>query len=146
MGWNFYWILRERERERERVLSFWSWKCYNFFYGYNCLENKDKSFLYKMYIKGFFLDREQKVHLKNTKCYMFMRFFFSLNFRITFISKKNWHFNDYLRRSIVALTNNFGISKHIFLTHTKNKLFARNFYCPSEIIWWEHFPPKILTF
>ena len=124
-------------RERERVLSIWSWKCYCFFYEYNCLENKDKSFLYKMYTKGS--SKEYKV------LYVYA-FFFYLNFRITFISKKNWHFNDYLRRSIMALANNFGISKDIFLTHTKIKLFARNFYCPSEIIWWEHFPPKILTF
>ena len=66
-------FVRERERESyhfevESVIFF--------FYEYNCLENKDKSFLYKMYTKGFFVDHEQKVHLKNTKCYMFMRFFF----------------------------------------------------------------------
>ena len=84
MGRNFYSLLREREREREYKilkflnfrLPFWSWKCYHFiFYGYNCFENKDRPFLYRMYIKDFFLDYKPKFHLKNTKWYMFMRFF-----------------------------------------------------------------------
>ena len=92
---------REREREREREykrmkflnfrLPFWSWKCYHFFYRYNCLENKDRPFLYRMYIKGFFfLDCKQKVHLKNTNFYMFMCFFlfFFLNVRIILCPKK----------------------------------------------------------
>ena len=99
MGKIFYSLLREREGEYQMLkflnfrLPFWSWKCYHFFfffYGYNCLENKDRPFLYRMYIKDFFLDCKPKVHLKNTKCYMFMRFFlFSLNFKINFISKQN---------------------------------------------------------
>ena len=105
----------ERERGRESTKGWNSWilgyhfeveSAIIFFYGYNCLENKDRHFLYKMYIKGFFLDRKQNVHLKNTKCYMFMCFYFSLNFKITFISKKKKYFNDFLRRSIESLTNN----------------------------------------
>ena len=54
---------RERERERESAKDWNSWILgYHFevesviiFYGYNCLENKDRPFLYRMYIKGFFL-------------------------------------------------------------------------------------------
>ena len=81
----FYSLLRERERERERKNTEGgnSWILgYHFkvesaiiFYEYNCLENKDKPFWYRMYIKGFFLDCKQKDHLKNTMGYMFMRFF-----------------------------------------------------------------------
>ena len=37
-------------------------------------------------------------------------------------------------------------SEGIFLTHTKNKLSTMDSYCPFKIIWWQHFPPKILTF
>ena len=75
MGRNFYSLLREREREREYKrmkflnfrLPFWSWKCYHFFYRYNCLENKDRPFLYRMYIKGFFFRLQTKGSSKEYK-------------------------------------------------------------------------------
>ena len=45
---------RERERERDSAIIL-KLKVLSFFYGYNCLENKDKPFLYRMYIKGLFI-------------------------------------------------------------------------------------------
>ena len=78
MGRNFYSLLRERERERESTKGWnsWildynfeveTWKFHHFFYRYNYLENKNRPFLYRMYIKGFFLDCKQKGSSKEYK-------------------------------------------------------------------------------
>ena len=85
-GRNFYSLLRERERKREREGEYKRLKFLNLGYHFEVesaiiflwvqlFRNKDRPFLYRMYIKDFFLDCKPKVHLKNTKCYMFMRFF-----------------------------------------------------------------------
>ena len=49
-------FVRERVQKAE-ILEFEATilklKVLSFFYGYNCLEDNDKPFLYMMYIKGF---------------------------------------------------------------------------------------------
>ena len=76
----------ERERKREREGEYKRLKFLNLGYHFEVesaiiflwvqlFRNKDRPFLYRMYIKDFFLDCKRKVHLKNTKCYMFMHFF-----------------------------------------------------------------------
>ena len=77
MGRNFihFWE-RERERERERVqkaeilefrIPFWSWKSYHFFLWVQLFRNKDRHFLYRMYIKEFFFRLQTKCSFKEYK-------------------------------------------------------------------------------